>query len=154
MSNFLYSVEREYPVAIEELWDAWLNPEKLEVWYAPTDLRVLPGSVESEPKVDGWWTVGVDVSQFGFVAYFYGKYLEIIEHQLITHTLYYTQSETEFKQRDLTAEHHLIKVEFESRGKNSWVKFAQFGELPNGEADQAKAGMESYFDNLANFLTA
>ena len=154
MSNFLYSVEREYSVPIAELWDAWLNPTKLAVWYCPTDLRVLPGSVVSEPKVDGWWTVGVDVAQFGFVAYFYGKYTEIVEHELIEHTLYYTQSDTEFSERDLTAEHHLIKVDFESRGEKSWVRFSQFGELPNGEAEQAQAGMESYFTNLANFLAA
>jgi len=43
-------------------------------------------------------------------------------------------------------------LDFEDRGVNSWVKFSQFGELPEGQAEQAKAGMESYFDSLSNFL--
>jgi hypothetical protein len=34
------------------------------------------------------------------------------------------------------------------------VKFSQFGELPEGQPAQAKAGMESYFDSLANYLSA
>ncbi len=29
---------------------------------------------------------------------------------------------------------------------------SQFGELPEGQAEQAQAGMESYFDNLELFL--
>jgi uncharacterized protein YndB with AHSA1/START domain len=154
MSEFLYSVEREYPVAIETLWRAWLDADALSVWYSPTDLSVVPGSVVSEDKVGGWWTVGVDVSAHGFNAYFYGIYDEIIDNEKIVHSLYYTQDEKEFAARDLTAEHHRIEVDFQSRGSNSWVRFAQFGELPEGQAQMAQAGMESYFDNLAKYLSA
>jgi hypothetical protein len=32
------------------------------------------------------------------------------------------------------------------------VRFSQFGDLPEGEPDRAKAGMESYFDSLGQFL--
>jgi uncharacterized protein YndB with AHSA1/START domain len=88
--NKLYSVEREYPVAVTALWDAWMDADALQSWYSPTDLKVLPGSVVSEPVLGGWWTVAVDVSQFG--------------------------------------------------------------ELPADQAEGAKAGMESYFDNLGAFL--
>ena len=154
MSEFLYSVEREYPVSIEALWRAWMDADALSVWYSPTDLSVVPGSVVSEDKVGGWWTVGVDVSAHGFNAYFYGTYEEIIENEKIVHSLCYTQDENEFAARDLTAEPHRIEVDFASRGSNSWVRFAQFGELPEGQAAMAQAGMESYFDNLAKYLAA
>jgi hypothetical protein len=50
-------------------------------------------------------------------------------------------------------EAHRIEIDFEERGENSWVRFTQFGELPEGQAGQAKAGMESYFDNLGLFLS-
>jgi hypothetical protein len=43
-------------------------------------------------------------------------------------------------------------IEFDSRGMYSWVKFSQYGELPEGQAVQAQAGMESYFDSLESFL--
>ena len=48
--------------------------------------------------------------------------------------------------------HHLVVVEFEARDFRSWVKFSQFGELPEGMAVRAQAGMESYFDSLGNYL--
>jgi hypothetical protein len=34
------------------------------------------------------------------------------------------------------------------------VKFSQYGELPPGQAVQAQAGMESYFDSLEAYLSA
>lgn len=46
----LYSVEREYPVAVSALWDAWMDADALQSWYSPTDLKVVPGSVTSEPE--------------------------------------------------------------------------------------------------------
>lgn len=151
-SNFLYCVEREYPVSISTLWNAWTDSEALQSWYCGTEFTVVANSAYSDPVVDGWWTVGVDVAKFGFNAYFYGKYQDVIHHKRLTHTLYYTQVKSKFLARDLTAEHHLIEIEFEARHGSSWVKFSQFGTLPDGEAQQAQVGMESYFDNLSKFL--
>ncbi len=149
----LYSVEREYPVAISQLWSAWMDVAALEKWYSPTDLSVVPGSVVSEPFDGGWWTVGVDVSQHGFNAYFWGKYSELAVNKKIVHTLHYSQDVAEFAARDLNTEAHRIEIDFEERGENSWVRFTQYGQLPEGQAEQAKAGMESYFDNLGLFLS-
>ena len=153
MSDSLYSVEREYPVTIDALWKAWVEASALEQWYSPTALRVLPGSVVSDTRVDGWWTVGVDVAEYGFVAYFFGKYSEVVENSRLVHSLYYTQDAVEFAARDLAGEHHVIEIVFESRGESTWARFAQFGVLPEGQAEQAQAGMESYFDNLGLFLS-
>lgn len=152
--KFLYSVDREYPVDIETLWSAWTNSAALQSWYCGTEFAVVPDSAHSHAVVGGWWTVAVDVSQFGFNAYFYGKYKEAIENQRLSHTLYYTQDIKEFLARDLTAEHHLIEIDFAEREGSSWVRFTQFGILPEGEAQQAQAGMESYFDSLGKFLAA
>ena len=148
----LYSVEREYPVKVSQLWHAWMDESALQDWYSPTDLSVVPGSVVSEPVVGGWWTVGVDVSAHGFNAYFFGTYSELIENQKIVHSMNYTQDENEFKARVITDEAHRIEIDFEDRGENSWVSFTQFGELPADQAEGAKAGMESYFDNLGRYL--
>ena len=152
-SNFLYCVEREYPVSISTLWNAWTDSGALQSWYCGTEFSVVPNSAHSDPVVDGWWTVGVDVSQFGFNAYFYGKYQEVNENQKLTHTLYYTQDEEEFLARDLSADHHLIEIDFAEREGKSWVRFSQYGTLPDGEAQQAQAGMEGYFDNLGIYFT-
>jgi uncharacterized protein YndB with AHSA1/START domain len=152
MSEFLYSVEREFDATVDQMWDAWTDAVALEQWYSPTVLSVLPGSVVSEPVVGGWWTVGVDVPDNGFVAYFFGTYSEVADKSRLVHTLNYTQDASEFAARVETPDRHIIEIDIESRGDKTWARFAQFGELPEGQAEQAQAGMESYFDNLELLL--
>ncbi|NBT49809.1 MAG: SRPBCC domain-containing protein [Actinobacteria bacterium] len=151
-SIFLYSVERTYPVSIQKLWDAWANPEALKVWYCPTDLSVAEGSVANDPTVGGIWTVGVSVPEYGFVAYFFGEYINVIDHELLEHTMTYTQSPEEFAARVPSPVAHLVRIEFKEVAGGAWCKFSQFGELPEGQAPQAQKGMESYFDNLGLYL--
>lgn len=72
--------------------------------------------------------------------------------ELIEHTLHYTTSAEEFAKKDFFTESHLIRIELENRGSNSWSKFSQFGELPEGQAEMAQAGMTSYLESLARHL--
>lgn len=151
----LYAVERIYPVNVERLWTAWTEPSQLEKWYCPTNLKVVPGSVVSECRQGGWWTVAVDASEYGFIAYFYGTYSEVVENQRLVHELNYTQSEDVFARRIAEAKPHTIVIEFKELEQGSWVRFSQHGDMAEfGEeqALQAKAGMESYFDNLGQYL--
>lgn len=150
--DFLYSVERTYPVSLSKLWEAWVDPSALSVWYAPTDLSVEKDSVQNQAVVGGLWTVGVSVPQYNMVAYFFGEYTQVIENSLLEHTMTYTQSLDEFQARVPSPVAHLVRVEFKEVEGGAWVKFSQFGELPEGEAPRAQAGMESYFDNLGKFL--
>ena len=115
--------------------------------------RSFPAPSISDAVEGGLWTVAVDVPAAGFVAYFYGRYTAVVENARLEHTMAYTQSAEEFAARDESAPHHRILVEFESRDFRSWVKFSQFGDLPEGQAVQAQAGMESYFDSLEAYLS-
>ena len=149
---FLYSVEREYPVSIERLWRAWTDASELEAWYFPTDLSSTKGATTSVLEVGGLWSCGVEVPEHGFTAYFFGKYTTIVPNQLIEHTLHYTTSAEEFAAKDFSTESHLIRIDFVDRGASSWSKFSQFGELPEGQAEMAQAGMNSYLESLAQHL--
>ena len=151
--TFLYSVEREYPVSIERLWRAWTDASELEVWYHPADLTSSKGATISELEIGGVWACGVDVPEHNFTAYFFGKYTTIVPNKLLEHTMHYTTSAEEFAAKDFSTEAHLIRIEFEDRGGNSWSKFSQFGTLPDGQAEMAQAGMNSYFESLAGFLS-
>jgi len=154
MNDFLYSVEREFDIPVEVLWDAWVDPVALEAWYHPVDMTCVPGSVISDPVDGGVWAVGIDTSDFGFTTYFYGRYTAVVGRKRIDHTMHYTQVADEFAARDESTDHHLVRIEFDSRGMRSWVKFSQFGEMPESEAVRAQEGMESYFDSLERFLAA
>ncbi len=150
---FLYSVEREFPLSVERIWKAWTDASELEAWYHPTELDSVKGATASDLTIGGLWSCGVDVPAHNFAAYFYGKYTKIIENELIEHTMHYTQSAEEFAVKDFTTPSHLIVIEFQDRGAKAWVKFSQYGELPDGEEKQAQAGMNSYLESLAHFLT-
>ena len=150
--QFLYSVEREYPVSIERLWKAWTDASELESWYHPIDLRSTTGATISDLVVGGLWSCGVEVPEHGFTAYFFGKYTIIQHNKILEHTLHYTTSAEEFAAKNFTSESHLIRIEFEDRASTSWSKFSQFGELPDGQAEMAQAGMDSYLESLAIYL--
>ena len=151
--EFLYSVEREFQVAIERLWDAWTKADQLEQWYSPTILSVVPGSAISEAKVGGVWAIAVDVSANGFNAYFWGQYSVVEPHKQLVHDLHYSQDEAEFVLKDMDTPAHKIVIDFEDRNGASWVRFAQFGEMPAEQAEASRDGMESYLDSLENFFT-
>ncbi len=151
---FLYSVEREFPVSIHSLWRAWTDAAEIESWYHPVQFAAVNGATVSDLTVGGLWACGVDVQPHNFVAYFYGQYTKIVELELLEHTMHYTQSLEEFAVKDMGTPSHLVVINFEARGDKSWVKFSQFGELPDGQAEQARAGMESYLDSLGNFLAS
>ena len=150
--NFLYSVEREYAQPMSRIWEAWTDAAQLEAWYHPTVLTNVPGSSVSEVHVGGAWAIAVDVPEAGFQSCFWGTYTAVEPHALLEHTMHYSQDVAEFAAKDLTGEFAKIVVTFEERPSGSWVKFSQFGELPEEHIPLAQAGMESYFQSLADFL--
>jgi uncharacterized protein YndB with AHSA1/START domain len=150
---FLYAVEREFPFPISDVWSAWSEATKLEQWYHGTEHGSVKGATVSDFVVGGIWAAGIDVVSHNFAVYFYGTYQVIEPHSRIEHTMHYTESKEEFAIKDMSTPSHRVLIEFEDRDSGTWVKFSQFGELPEGNAERAQAGMESYFDSLGNFLS-
>lgn len=151
--NFLYSVEREYTQPMSRVWEAWTDAAQLEDWYHPTELKNVPGSSISEPEVGGMWAIAVDVPEYGFQSCFWGTYTAVEPGKLIEHTMFYSQDPSEFAAKNLSGEFAKIVVNFDERPTGSWVRFTQYGELPEEHIPLAKAGMESYFQSLADYLS-
>ena len=148
----LYFVERTFKYPVERLWSAWTQSHELEKWYSPVFLRVIPGSATSEAEVGGRWAIAVDVSENGFNAYFWGTYSEVKLHKKLVHNLNYSQDELEFALREPGAEAHRIEIDFTNTEAGTVVRFSQFGEMEQEQAEASREGMESYFDNLSNYL--
>jgi len=148
----LYFVERTFPFPVERLWSAWTKSAELEKWYCPVFLKVIPGSATSEVEVGGRWAIAVDVSENGFNAYFWGTYSAVELHQKLVHDLNYSQDELEFALREPGAEAHRIEIDFTKIEAGTLVRFSQFGEMEQEQAEASREGMESYFDNLNNYL--
>jgi uncharacterized protein YndB with AHSA1/START domain len=152
--NLLYFVERKFEFPVERLWEAWTKSAELEKWYSPIFLSVIPGSVTSEPVVGGTWAVGVDVSANGFNAYFWGSYQEVLENQKLVHDLNYSQDELEFALREPSPDAHRIEIDFQDLDGSCTVRFSQFGQMDQEQAEASREGMESYFDNLETHLNS
>ena len=150
--NFLYSVEREYSQPMARIWEAWTDAAQLEAWYHPTVLANVVGSSVSEPVVGGNWAIAVDVPEHNMQSCFWGQYTAVEEGKLLEHTMFYTQNPAEFAAKDLSGEFAKVVVDFEERPTGTWVRFTQYGELPEEHIPLAKAGMESYFQSLADYL--
>ena len=148
----LYFVEREFDVAIDNLWSAWTSVSALEKWYSPTDLSVVQGTAVSENFVGGRWAIAVDVSTHRFNAYFWGRYSEVEVNKKLVHTLCYSQDLKEFEEKNDETPAHIVIIDFEERQGLSWCKFTQYGEMPKEQAEMSRQGMMSYFDNLGKFL--
>jgi uncharacterized protein YndB with AHSA1/START domain len=149
----LYFVERTIKFPVERLWTAWTQSAELEKWYCPVFLKVIPGSSTSEAVVGGTWAIAVDVSENGFNAYFWGKYSQVDTNLKLVHDLNYSQDELEFALREPSPEAHRIEIDFTKTDGGTVVRFSQFGEMEQEQADASKEGMESYFDNLESFLS-
>jgi uncharacterized protein YndB with AHSA1/START domain len=148
----LYFVERTFKYPVERLWSAWTQSHELEKWYSPVFLRVIPGSATSEAEVGGTWAIAVDVSENGFNAYFWGTYSEVNLHKKLVHDLNYSQDELEFALREPGQDAHRIEIDFSITEAGTLVRFSQFGEMEQEQAEASREGMESYFDNLNNYL--
>jgi uncharacterized protein YndB with AHSA1/START domain len=149
----LYFVERTFKFPVERLWSAWTQSAELEKWYCPVFLKVIPGSATSEAEVGGTWAIAVDVSDNGFNAYFWGTYSAVELHQKLVHDLNYSQDELEFALREPGAEAHRIEIDFTKIEAGTLVRFSQFGEMEQEQAEASREGMESYFDNLNSYLS-
>ena len=153
MNTPLYFVEREYSVPLSTLWNAWVEADQLQKWYSPEVLDTVPNSATSDAVVGGDWAIAIDVSVNGFNAYFWGKYTEVKFQEKLVHTMNYSQDELEFNLRGEDQAQHVIEIDFAARGENSWVRFTQFGSMDPEQAEATKDGMESYFNNLQNYLS-
>ncbi len=149
----LYFVERTFPFPVERLWQGWTDASELVKWYSPVFLKVIPGSATSEAVVGGRWAIAVDVSENGFNAYFWGTYSVVELHQKLVHDLNYSQDELEFALREPGAEAHRIEIDFTKTDGGTVVRFSQYGEMEQEQAEASREGMESYFDNLESYLS-
>jgi uncharacterized protein YndB with AHSA1/START domain len=149
----LYFVERTFPFPVERLWQGWTDASELENWYSPVFLKVIPGSATSEAVVGGRWAIAVDVSENGFNAYFWGTYSEVDLHVKLVHDLNYSQDALEFALRQPSPEAHRIEIDFTKTVSGTVVRFSQYGEMEQEQAEASREGMESYFDNLESHLS-
>ena len=147
-----YSVERVYAYPLEKLWQAWTQAAALQSWYHGVEHRCVPDSVTADAAVGAIWSVGIDVPQYNIQVFFYGTYLTVTPQTQLVHTMHYTEMAEDFAIKDMSTPAHRVVIDFEQRPGLTWVRFAQYGDMPAEQIPLATAGMQSYFDSLQNYL--
>lgn len=154
MDRILYTVEREFNFPVDRLFGAWTDPDQLAAWYGPVGFTSPRESVTMDPQLGGRWSATVVVPMDGSKHHFFGEILEIETNEKLIYSMLYTNDGGEFAARELSGIAHRVELFFEERGDKSWMSFTQIGDLPEGNEERAKEGMESYFDSLETFLGA
>ncbi len=147
-----YSVERVYAYPLEKLWQAWTQAAAIQSWYHGVEHRCVPNSVTEDAAVGAIWSVGIDVPQYNIQVFFYGTYSTVTPLTQLVHTMHYTEMAEEFAIKDMSTPAHRVVIDFEQRSGGTWVRFAQYGDMPADQVPLATAGMQSYFDSLQNYL--
>lgn len=85
-------IKRTISAAVERVWDAWTNPDKLVKWFAPQGFDV--GECRADAEVGGSYRIEMnDPDCDSHVVE--GQYLEVVTNQRIQSTWRWEGSDTE-----------------------------------------------------------
>jgi uncharacterized protein YndB with AHSA1/START domain len=144
-------VRRELDASPEAVWHAFTNPDALSAWYHPVGFSTPRASVVSETFVGGKWSASVVVPVDGSEHHFFGRYRLVDAPNLLEYSMYYAEGDgIADAKEDGPAGNVWVVIERQASG--SQVTYLGTALLPAGEGKAAQAGMESYFDSLAEYL--
>ncbi len=146
-----YTVTRLINSPIENVYEAWTNPDQLATWYGPVGLTCPRESVTLDVKVGGNWSATV-VDPTGGQHQFKGEFREVIPLEKLIYTLDYSNPAMPNMPKYPDGLHEVVTLTFENKNGSTQLTFHQDGFLPEKQVPLAQAGMESYFDSLVNFL--
>ena len=152
MADVLYTVERVIDAPIASLWTLWTDPDHLAAWYGPVGFNSPRESVTMEPHLGGAWSATVVAPMDGSHHHFYGVITEISEPNVLHYSMRYTNDDDVFAARDRSSEAHEVVITLDEVEGGVRMTFSQIGTFPEGQAEQAKAGIESYFDSFESHL--
>jgi uncharacterized protein YndB with AHSA1/START domain len=85
-------IKRTVPAAVERVWDAWTNPDKLSKWFAPEGFDV--GEIRADAKAGGEYRIEMlqPNAEDHTVT---GQYLEVVRYERIQSTWRWKGSDIE-----------------------------------------------------------
>lgn len=133
-------IKRTVPAAVERVWDAWTNPEKLGRWFAPEGFDL--GEVRADAKAGGHYRIEMlkPNDENHTVT---GQYLEVVPHERIQSTWRWEGSDIET----------LLTVEF-AAGEGGTTELTLTHErFPDADLrDKHKVGWTGVLNRLEAFV--
>lgn len=133
------SVSRTIAASIEEVFDAWTRPERMEQWLAPEGVPEL--EVTADVKRGGSYKIHMKRPEVVYTAF--GTYLEVTPPKRLVFTW-------DWEQDDHSVEETLVTVELKQVGNATEVTVTH-DRFPNADAaDGHQQGWDSCLDQLVS----
>lgn len=145
-------VRRELDASPQALWQAFTDAEALAAWYHPVGFSTPRDSVSTDAVVGGRWSATVVVPADSSEHHFFGRYQKVEQPNLLEYSMYYAAGDAIATAKE-EGPTHTVTIVIEAHGVGSRVTYLEYGLLPKGQSVLAQAGMESYFDSLAEYLS-
>lgn len=135
-------IERRMPYPVEQVFAAWVTPEKFARWFLP-DPNVRLGRVEVDAREGGDFLIEMIVGSDTLAHT--GMYRRVVRDQEIAFT--WISGETGGKES-------LVEVRFESRHEHTLVKLRHTGLVSAESRERHAAGWTNILSTLDSFISA
>lgn len=149
MENTMQSLhaEKKFTASREDLYDAWINADKLKQWWQPAGNTLV--TVENDVRVDGTIKYEFEGKDSEKTIVITGQYKEVKPAQ----RLVYSWDWQILGSEHLNNNHFELTIEFLSDGNGSKIVVTQANEDENESIQPREKGWEDELESLNQFLS-
>jgi uncharacterized protein YndB with AHSA1/START domain len=140
-----FRLERTFAAPVEDVFDAWTNPEVLERWWGPGPDSTSPGC-DVDLRVGGRYRFRMRREETGEVFAVGGEYREVVPPRLLVYTWCW-EGDVEEAHRGHVS---LVTVEFRTDGDATTVVLEHSGLASEESRGSHGVGWQGSFENLAH----
>ena len=143
-TNLELKIERIFDTQIQNVWNAWTEPELLREWSCPESFVIT--EISGELKVGGNWTLTMVSEKLGYTGKLRGEYKVIDQpHRLVSTHVWVDENGNDEHETEYTVE--LSEID----GKTHMV-FTQTGFVSVESRDSHESGWGETFNKLGQLL--
>ncbi|MEJ7736603.1 MAG: SRPBCC domain-containing protein [Chitinophagaceae bacterium] len=140
-------VEKEFPVQVQELSNAWTNPEKLKQWWKPSGHQLT--DVNIDLREGGKFNYVFQGTNAETALVISGEYQEVNENRKLVYSWNWEIPNTEA----ISNNEFMLTVEFIPAKDHSKLRVVQHNFKDNESIHPHKKGWEIALDDLYQFLS-
>ena len=149
MENTTQSIqtEKKFTAGVNDLYDAWINPEKLKQWWKPAGNKLM--KVENDVRQGGAITYEFGGSDGKKTILITGEYKEVKPAQRLVYSWNWQIPGSE----NLSDNHFELTIEFSGEENGSKISVTQASEDENESVHPKQKGWEEELESLNQFLS-
>lgn len=149
MENTQQSIhtEKQFDANVNDLYDAWINPDKLKQWWQPAGNKLV--QVENDVREGGAIRYEFESADNEKTIVITGQYKEVKPAQRLVYSWNWQITGSDH----LSGNHFELKIEFSGEGGASKITVTQTSEDENESVHPREKGWEDELESLHKFLS-